>query len=92
MFLCASPEVVRERSIEARTTWSFLRGYMSKFGRTDEELHKYFMYEQEQFARMFERSLMPKLLMPNDGAVENVEGTAYEFWRGAAEVGARQPA
>ena len=90
--LQASPEVVWERSIEARTTWSFLRGYMSKFGRTDEELHKYFMYEQEQFARMFEKSLMPKLLMPNDGAVENIEGTAYKFWREAADVEAGRPA
>jgi proteasome assembly chaperone (PAC2) family protein len=63
---------------------------MSKFGRTDEELHKYFMYEQEQFARMFERSVMPKLLVPNDGAVESIEDTAYKFWREAMDVEASQ--
>lgn len=88
--LQASPEVVWERSIKARTTWSFLRGYMSKFGRTDEELHKYFMYEQEQFAQMFEKSAMPKLLMPNDGAVESIADTAYKFWRAATDVEAGQ--
>jgi hypothetical protein len=54
---------------------------MSKFGRTDEELHRYFMYEQEQFARMFEKSAMPKLLMPNDGAVESITDEADKFWR-----------
>ena len=81
--LRASPEVVWERSIEARTTWSFLRNYMSKFGRTDEELHRYFMYEQEQFIQMFERSAMAKLLMLNNGAVESITGEAYKFWREA---------
>jgi hypothetical protein len=84
--LQAGAEVVWERSIEARTTWSFLRNYMSKFGRSDEELHKYFMYEQEQFTEMFERSAMPKLLMPNDGNLESITGTAYKFWREATDV------
>jgi hypothetical protein len=90
MVLQAGAEVVWERSIEARTTWSFLRNYMSKFGRTDEELHKYFMYEQEQFVVMFEKSAMPKLLMPNDGAVENITDEAYKFWREAIAVEAGQ--
>jgi hypothetical protein len=84
MVLKASPDVVWERSIEARTTWSFLRNYMSKFGRTDEELHRYFMYEQEQFIQMFENSVMAKLLIPNDGAVESITGEADKFWREAA--------
>jgi hypothetical protein len=82
----AGADVVWERSIEARTTWSFLRNYMSKFGRTDEELHKYFMYEQEQFVQMFEKSAMPKLLMSNDGDVESIEGEAFKFWREAMDV------
>jgi thymidylate kinase len=88
--LQASPEVIWERSIEARTTWSFLRNYMSEFGRTDEELHKYFMYEQEQFAEMLEKSAMPKLLLPNDGVVESIADTAYKFWREATDVEAGQ--
>ncbi|MDT4898940.1 MAG: hypothetical protein QOH25_4017 [Acidobacteriota bacterium] len=90
LVLQAGAEVVWERSIESRTTWSFLRNYMSKFGRTDEELHKYFMYEQEQFAEMFEKSAMPKLLMPNDGDVESITGAAYKFWREATDVEAGQ--
>jgi thymidylate kinase len=88
--LQAEAAVVRERAIEARTTWSFLRNYMSKFGRTDEELHKYFMYEQEQFVQMFEKSMMPKLLMPNDGDVESIADEAYKFWREAIAVKAGQ--
>ena len=90
LVLRAGAEVVWERSIKARTTWSFLRNYMSKFGRTDEELHKYFMYEQEQFAGMFEKSAMPKMLMPNDGIVESVADKAYRFWRDALDVEAGQ--
>ncbi len=88
--LQAEAAVVWERSIEARTSWSFLRNYMSKFGRTDEELHRYFMYEQEQFAGMFEKSMMPKRLMPNDGDVESIEDEAYRFWREAIAVEAGQ--
>jgi hypothetical protein len=88
--LQAGTEVVWERSVEARTTWSFLRNYMSKFGRTDEELHRYFMYEQEKFIEMFEKSMMPKLLMPNDGDMESIEGEAYKFWREAVDVEAGQ--
>ena len=84
--LQAGAEVVWERSIEARTTWSFLRNYMSKFGRTDEELHKYFMYEQEQFTQMFQMSAMPKLLISNDSALESITDTAYKFWREATAV------
>ena len=84
--LKVSSEVTWERSIEARTTWSFLRRYMSKFGRTDEELHRYFIYEQEQFVQMFEKSAMPKLLMPNDDVVESITDVAYKFWREAMDV------
>ena len=86
MLLRAEAAIVWERSIEARTTWSFLRRYRSKFGRTDEELHRYFMSEQEQFVEMFEESMMPKLLASNDGGVESVAGEAYEFWREATGV------
>lgn len=88
ILLRASPAIIWERSIEARTTWSFLRRYMSKFGRTDEELQQYFIYEQEQFAQMFERSAMPKMLMPNDGVLESIADVAYNFWREAVD---RQP-
>ncbi|HEV2707292.1 MAG TPA: hypothetical protein VGV59_15330 [Pyrinomonadaceae bacterium] len=81
LLLQASAEVVWERSIEARTDWPFLREYAAKFGRTDEELHRYFLSEQEQFADMFRQSTLPKLLLPNDGDLESVLDAAYIFWR-----------
>jgi hypothetical protein len=84
--LQAEASTVWQRSIAARTTWSFLRRYMSKFGRTDEELHRYFMCEQEQFRQMAEKSVMPALLMPNNADVESIERRAYEFWREVVDV------
>lgn len=83
LLLRASAEVVWLRSIEARAATSFLRAYCSKFGRTNEELHEYFLGEQEHFARMFEQSTLTKLLMPNDGAVEDVLDEAHRFWYAA---------
>ncbi|MGH9900796.1 MAG: hypothetical protein ACRD68_03050 [Pyrinomonadaceae bacterium] len=90
LLLRASAAVVRERSIEARADWPFLREYAAKFGRTREELHGYFIHEQEQFTHMFRRSAMPKLLIENDGAVESITDEAYEFWREVPDVKARQ--
>jgi len=81
LLLQASAEVVWERSIKARTDWSFLREYAAKFGRTDEELQRYFLGEQERFARLFRQSKLAKLFMPNDGDLEGVAGEAYRFWR-----------
>jgi hypothetical protein len=65
---------------------------MSKFGRTDEELHRYFTMEQERFAQMFEQSKMPKLLVPNDGDIESIEDEVYQFWRKAIDTEAGQRA
>jgi thymidylate kinase len=81
LLLRASAEVVWERSIKARTDWSFLREYEMKFGRTDEELHRYFLDEQERFASMFRQSKLPKLLIQNDGDLESVVDEAERFWR-----------
>lgn len=80
LLLQGSADVIWQRSIEARADWPFLREYASKFGRTHEELHNYFLREQEHFARMFEQSELPKLLMPNDGAAEDILDEAFNFW------------
>jgi thymidylate kinase len=82
LLLQASAEVVWKRSIKARTDWSFLREYAAKFGRTDEELHAYFLGEQERFASMFRQSKLVKLSIRNDAHLESILDEAYTFWRG----------
>ncbi|HEY6237472.1 MAG TPA: hypothetical protein VIW69_20400 [Candidatus Elarobacter sp.] len=81
LLLRAQSNVVRERSVDARWETSFVRDYAVRFGRTHDELHAYFLREQERFADMFARSAMPKLQLANDGAVEDVLDEAYALWR-----------
>ncbi len=80
LFLRVSPENVWNRSLIARADWPFIRVYAAKFGTTHEELHRYFQSEQERIAGMFEQSAMPKLLMQNDGTLEDVLTEAERFW------------
>jgi hypothetical protein len=58
----------------------FMREYARKFGRTHEEIHQYFVREQETLSALFTRSTMPKLSLQNDGASENVIAEAGAFW------------
>jgi hypothetical protein len=83
LLLRASTGVVRERSVEARWTTPFVQEYAVKFGRTPDELHAYFLSEQDRFTGLFARSAMPKLKLSNDGAVGDVLDAADAFWRAA---------
>jgi hypothetical protein len=64
----------------AQNSEQFILEYAQKFGRTHEQIHGYFVREQEILKNLFARSAMPKLLIPNDdpsgGAVER----AFHFW------------
>jgi thymidylate kinase len=78
--LRASPETIWKRGIASRTDQQFLLEYATKFGQTHEEIHDYFVREQETLVNLFSQSGMPKLLVQNDGAVESVLDEAYRFW------------
>ena len=80
LFLQAAPRTIWERGIVPRKNEQFMQVYARKFGRTEEEIHQYFVREQETLARLFSDSAMPKLLMQNDGAVDGIEDEAYRFW------------
>ncbi len=84
LVLHATAEVVRERALNARAEWPFLQQYAAKFGRTHDELHTYFMTEQAEFTRMYQRSVMPKLLLPNDETLADIVGAADRHWRGVS--------
>ncbi len=86
LLLRARTEVVRARSVDARWTTSFVRDYAVRFGGTHDELHAYFLREQDRFTDMFARSAMPKLELANDGAVEDVIDEADGLWRDDATI------
>jgi thymidylate kinase len=80
LFLEVSPAAIWERGILARGNEQFILEYAKKFGRNREEIHQYFVSEQETLKNLFERSSMPKLLLGNQGAPEQAADAAYDFW------------
>jgi hypothetical protein len=83
LFLQVAPATIWERGIVPRADQQFILQYAKKFGRTHQEIHKYFLREQEVLAELFARSAMPKLLAQNDrGADQAVEAVedAWRFW------------
>jgi hypothetical protein len=80
LYLQASPASIWKRGIEPRVNEQFLLEYARKFGTNHQEIHAYFVREQETLGGLFEHSVMPKLVMHNDGAVDDVVDSAYQFW------------
>lgn len=80
--LRASSQRLWERGIEARKNEPFLLKYAKKFGNTNEEIHAYLVREQEILADLFSRSVMPKLFLANDIAMDNILEEVYQFWLG----------
>jgi hypothetical protein len=82
LFLQAQPATIWERGITPRVEEQFLLEYAKKFGSTHQEIHEYFVREQEILAGLYAQSAMPKLFMPGEGSLEDVSERAYRFWTG----------
>jgi len=80
LFVRAAPTAIRERGIVPRKNEQFMQEYARKFGRSEEEIHRYFVGEQETLAGLFSQSAMPKLLIHNDGTVDETANEADRFW------------
>lgn len=80
VFLEVSPTAIWERGIVPRRNEQFILEYARKFGRNHEEIHQYFVNEQETLKKLFERSSMPKLRLDNACSPEQAADAAYEFW------------
>ena len=79
LFLHATPATIWERGIVPRMGEQFIQEYARKFGKTHEEIHQYFIREQETLQDLFSRSTMPKLILQNDGD-NSVLDEAHRFW------------
>jgi hypothetical protein len=80
LFLRGTPATIWERGIKPRADQQFIREYARKFGRTNEEIHRHFVREQEILMDLFSRSAMTKRLLRSDGLLENVLEEALRFW------------
>jgi hypothetical protein len=86
LFLQTSPKEIWERGIKPRMKEQFILEYAKKLGGTLEEIHEYFVREQDAMAGLFAQSAMPKLQLSSDGAAEGVLDAAHKFW--SEELGA----
>jgi hypothetical protein len=78
--LQAAPATIWERGIAPRVNEQFLLEYAKKFGRNHEEIHQYFVREQERIRELYERSVMAKRMMQSESEPESSIEDAYEFW------------
>lgn len=92
LFLHATRETIWERGIKPRANEQFMQEYAKKFGSTPEEIHGYFVREQETLTELFSRSAMPKMLVQNDGATgpQTLE-KAWQFWTGDVATQEEKP-
>ncbi len=80
VMLRASSQSLWQRGIAPRKNEQFLMQYAKKFGDTEEKLHTYFVREQEILANLFSRSMMQKLMLANNEAVDCITEEVYRFW------------
>ena len=79
LFVDASPQSLWNWGIKPRTSEQFMQ-YARKFGQTHEEIHQYFVNEQESLLRLYAQSVMPKLSVQNVDGPDEIVDAAYEFW------------
>lgn len=90
--LTGRKETIGLRTIRDRQNSQFL-SYAAKFGRTAEEIHGYFVCEQVEFMRLFEKSGLQKRIFENDGGLDTIVSELHEFWlRGRDAPGTAVPA
>lgn len=86
--LQAASATIWERGIVPRMGEQFICEYARKFGRNHEEIHQYFVREQETIGELYGRSAMAKRVMHNDAGLESAVEEVYGFWtlEGGEEV------
>jgi hypothetical protein len=80
LFLRGSSATLWNRGIQPRMNEQFLVEYAKKFGRNHDEIHAYFMREQDTLTSLFERSSMAKLALDNDVSTATQLETISTFW------------
>ncbi len=81
LFVHASPEMLWERGIWARRSDEFVTDYAArKWGHTLEEIHRYFVSEQEAMQAHLGRTRIEHRSLAIDGGLTTYVDEAYDFW------------
>lgn len=80
IFIKVSSQAHWERCIWERRNNGFITKYGIKYGKTLEEIHQYYVNEQEKMLELFEQSRMNKLLLDGELPLDRILEMAYSFW------------
>lgn len=80
LLLRGAADVVWKRCIKARASWWLNSEYARRFGRTHDQVHRYFLGEQQRFEEMAAESGLPTLVADNNGALQDIIDRAHEQW------------
>jgi hypothetical protein len=80
VFLRASGQTIRERTIWSRKDNEFITYYGRKYGDSLDRIHQYFVREQEQMLALVEQSAMEKLLLDCDESVFDKSEEVFNYW------------
>jgi hypothetical protein len=80
VFIKAKPATIWDRGIAPRLNEQFMLEYAKKFGNNLEEIHQYFVNEQQKLEEIVNESSMEKIcLNAEDDFRQNLDET-YRFW------------
>lgn len=81
LFLHGAAETIWERGIIPRRDEEFITEYACpRFGATLEDIHRYFVAEQERMRRLLANTAMTYREIDADDAIDRNVKEAYEFW------------
>jgi hypothetical protein len=81
IFIRARPETLWERIIQERGKDPlFLGHYQQKFGRSAEEVHQYYIWEQAEMEKLAHRASLPTLFLQAEDSREDLLFATYVFW------------
>jgi len=81
LFVHASRETIWERGIIPRRDEEFMTGYACpRFGKTLEEIHQYFVDEQERMRDLLSRTCLSVRVIDADADIDSNLEIAYDFW------------
>ena len=83
VFLRASPEIIWQRGILPRADDSFIRVYAhQRFGVTLEQIHAYFVAEQERMQSILDKTVLPYMVLHAEADPDDNVARATDFWLG----------
>ena len=81
LLLDAEDDTVRDRTVLARATTEFIRGYaLGRFGDSEAGLIGHFQRERDRFRTLYAASAMTKRMVAAEDAVDDIIHTALAFW------------